>query len=424
MNVTAILADYRNRLPAEQIIAKHGIGAVRLRYLMRLWDTDHKRQPRCKGPYQARSEAQIWSFSWLCWNCTWGQRTGGLDTLCQALDVNDTVIECREGLHDAGQWCPRWLEALGLIRTEDEAIEQVRTYIINELFTHPYPSRQFAGRGIVIPAGGTLLIGAYVSIRLLRHLGCDLPIELWHLGPQEVAGPWRSLLEPLGVIFVDGYTVDRRQPCPHPNLYGWELKTFAIQHSRFAEVLLLDADNLVCYEPTPLFDWPDYADYGAVFWPAKGRRLARGLAAWRVFDVPYRDETEIESGQILINKEKCWWALLLANWYCRNSRSFYFRYVYGDKEVFHLAWRRLGLEYAITRDRCEVVGGKNACFYQYDPGGRRVFQHRTRCKYQLPADSNARVDGFEHEDLCLEFLRQLERSPLLAIYGGGVRLPA
>ena len=251
---------------------------------------------------------------------------------------------------------------------------EVRAFIINELFT-PYPSRQFAGRGIVIPAGGRLLIGAYVGVRLLRRFGCDLPIELWHLGPQEVAGPWRGLLEPLGVIFVDGHAVDQRQPRPHPNLYGWELKMFAIQHSRFAEVLLLDADNTVCYDPSISFDWPDYVDYEAVLWPDKGARPDHN--AWRIFDVPYRDEAGIESGQILINKQQHSWTIVLANWYCRNSRNFYFRYVYGDKDMLHLACRRLGLEYAITRDRCVVVGGRNGCFYQYDPGGRRVFQHRT-----------------------------------------------
>ena len=30
-----------------------------------------------------------------------------------------------------------------------------------------------------------------------------------------------------------------------------------------------------------------------------------------------------------------------------------------------------------------------------------------------------RVPGFQNEELCLDFVRELERSPLLAIYGLG-----
>ena len=38
---------------------------------------------------------------------------------------------------------------------------------------------------------------------------------------------------------------------------------------------------------------------------------------------------------------RCWKALELCHWYMQNSNNFYFFHVHGDKEVFHLAWRKL-----------------------------------------------------------------------------------
>jgi len=50
-----------------------------------------------------------------------------------------------------------------------------------------YPTGGFSGRGIVICAGGPKhLHCGWICIKMLRHLGCTLPIEVWHLGPEEI----------------------------------------------------------------------------------------------------------------------------------------------------------------------------------------------------------------------------------------------
>ena len=38
---------------------------------------------------------------------------------------------------------------------------------------------------------------------MLRHVGCSLPIQLWHLGKHEVDGRMRCLLAPFAVECVD-----------------------------------------------------------------------------------------------------------------------------------------------------------------------------------------------------------------------------
>ena len=104
------------------------------------------------------------------------------------------------------------------------------------------------GRGIVICGGGSRYFPcAWVCIHMLRHLGCTLPIELWHLGPAEMNATLRPLIEPLGVTCVDALEVRKTHPCRILN--GWELKPYSIIYSRFDDVLFLDADNVPVVDP-------------------------------------------------------------------------------------------------------------------------------------------------------------------------------
>ena len=67
-----------------------------------------------------------------------------------------------------------------------------------------YPAERFAGRGIVICGGGVKYFPCvYVLVRLLRLLECRLPIEVWHLGEQEMSQDMRGLLAPDGAECVD-----------------------------------------------------------------------------------------------------------------------------------------------------------------------------------------------------------------------------
>lgn len=151
----------------------------------------------------------------------------------------------------------------------------------------PYPAERFAGRGIVICGGGTKYFPCvYVLVRLLRHLGCTLPIEVWHLGGREMSPAMRGLLAPHGVECVDAQAVRRVHPARR--LSGWELKCFAQLHCRFAEVLLLDADNCPVRDPAFLFETPQYREHGALFWPDYGR-FARGQAVWAAAGIAYRE---------------------------------------------------------------------------------------------------------------------------------------
>jgi hypothetical protein len=264
----------------------------------------------------------------------------------------------------------------------------------------PYPET-YQGRGIVTCAGGVKYnICAWVLIRMLRHVGCSLPIQVWYLDEEEQNQAWIDLARPWDVECVNAAEVCKQHP--HPGLAGWPLKPYAILHCPFQEVLFLDSDNVPAVDPTFLFDDPRYQAVGAVFWP-DCRRMPKESDAWRIFGIPYRDEPEQESGQILIDKRQCWGPLNLCNWY--NERSeFFYQFVYGDKDTFRLAWHRAGRRFVMPdRD----VSALSHALCQYDLDGRLLFQHRCMAKWSL--GRNIRVRDFLGENQCLAFVGELRR---------------
>jgi hypothetical protein len=262
--------------------------------------------------------------------------------------------------------------------------------------TAPLP---YAGRGIVICGGGErYLPSAYVLVRILRHLKCALPVEIWHLGEAEMPATMRGLFAELGAVCVDGSLVRRTHPVRR--LGGWELKCFSIMHSAFEEVLLLDADNCPVRDPAFLFEEVPYLQTGAIFWPDY-TRLEPERAVWAASGVEYRDEPEFESGQIVVDKRRCWKALNVAM-HLNEYSDWWYRLVHGDKETFHLAWRKIGQDYAMPERGVEPL---DCTMLQFDFAGQRLFQHRNFAKWKL--DGNRHIVGFRLEKECMQFVAEL-----------------
>jgi hypothetical protein len=262
---------------------------------------------------------------------------------------------------------------------------------------------EFAGSGIVI-CGGTVryFTCAWVCIRMLRRLGCELPIELWHLGKNEMDAEMARLVRSLGVTCVDADRMRRaRGPCSHLN--GWSLKAYAAAFSRFRTVLFLDADNVPVKNPEYLFQIPEFLESGAIFWPDYGR-FEQTEAAWRICGVRRPEGPEFESGQMVLDKERCWRGLMLALWLNEHS-DFFYKHLHGDKETFHIAFEKLGLPYKLVPTLPQELEG-TMC--QHDFSGNRVFQHRNMDKWRL-TPGNKEVQDFWFEKDCFEFLSELRK---------------
>jgi ADP-heptose:LPS heptosyltransferase len=266
-----------------------------------------------------------------------------------------------------------------------------------------YPER-YDGRGIVVCGGGVRYFASvWVCMNTLRRLGCALPIQLWYLGEKEMDSRMKRLMEPLGVECVDATRV--RKKFPARILKGWELKSYAILHSPYREVLLLDADNVPVVDPAFLFATPQYRSTGAIFWPDYLRgKDKKTMAVWRSFGLRMPDELEFESGQIVIDKRRCWQALCLTQWINENS-DFFYRHIHGDKETFHLGFCKLKTAYSLIQTPIHALEG---VMCQHDFKGRRIFQHRNVEKWDL--FFNRRIKGFRLEKECLGLIRDLRRA--------------
>lgn len=264
-----------------------------------------------------------------------------------------------------------------------------------------FPEDRFDGRGIVICAGGARMFTcAWICIGMLRRLGCTLPIEVWHLGSEEMGPPMRGLLAELGAETIDAHEVAKHHAVRR--LGGWELKPYALLHSRFRQVLLLDADNVPVKDPTGLFDDPGFRETGAMFWPDL-LRLSRSNAIWAIAGLERRDCVSFESGQLLLDKSRCWRALLLAHWMNQRSEDFY-GILHGDKDTFLIAWLMLGQRHHLIPHQPKQL---EATICQRGPDGSILFQHRNGAKWVLRG-INPAIEGFRREADCFALLADLD----------------
>jgi hypothetical protein len=237
---------------------------------------------------------------------------------------------------------------------------------------------------------------------MLRHLACDLPIQLWHF-EHEIDDIMRTIVDPLGVACVNAD--EYRQEYNLRILGGWEVKAVSLRFCPYKEVLLLDADNVPVQNPFFLFECGPFRETGAVFWPDYGK-LAPDREIWGVFETPnadYPDQHEFESGQVLLNKELAWRPLCLTVWMNEHSDYFY-RFIHGDKCTFEMAWKRLRAPFHLIPKPIHTLA---ATMCQHSPvDGSRLFQHRNLDKWTLDG-SNRKIHDFWYEDLCRRFLSEL-----------------
>lgn len=268
--------------------------------------------------------------------------------------------------------------------------------------TPAYPAAKFSGAGIIVVAGGKYLKPALVMIRLLRDAGCTLPIQVWHLGQEEMTDAHKALLAPFSVETRDfrNYVDDASlQPIQaNVGLRLFQLKPLAILHSSFENVLLLDSDNCPLRDPSYLFDSPEFIKFGAVFWPDFWKTSTTNPIHTIIGeDKLAKDEWEQESGQLLINKRAGWKALNLCVHF---NSAFYMHLLNGDKDTFRFAWKASSTPFFMVDSWPVSVGTikelhtaqQGFCGHtmlQHDLLGQPLFVHHNQLKNaHLPLGEN------------------------------------
>lgn len=283
-----------------------------------------------------------------------------------------------------------------------------------------YPEGKFSGRGVVISGGGKYWPSAYVTVRMLRHVGCDLPIQVWYLGAAERDDSYDALLAPFGVEVVD--TLAHPQAALTRNLTGFaghppfQAKSFAVLHSPFEEVLMLDADNYPCRNPTDLFNSSGYRKTGGIFWPDGA--FTNKLTRWEQWGVKkFGPDCGWETGQYVIHKRLAWRQINMARWYddhgdwCYGGMS---HHDHGDKGSHRVGWARFRTAPEFFSTRCIW---KAVAFLQLGSDGETIFVHRCRGKFLLkrsvfastPQNSFNRRYGLPGEKEAFGFLEELRQ---------------
>ena len=271
-------------------------------------------------------------------------------------------------------------------------------------------------------AGGpALLAQAWTHLEVLRqHVGSSLPVTLYYVGEAEMPTACRSLFEETfdGLSCIDTTTVpDRPLQPPTRALGGFETKPFALFNAPYDELIFIDADSVPVRDPVALFDSPGYAEHGNLFWPdvcmlsslvphpgafgdfglrdGRARAYIQGVNP-RIFDyleLPRpatldRASCETESGQIVVDRRRCFDALQLA-WFW-SARPHHFRlFFYGDTEMYRLAFGVAGLPFHQVRQAGWHAGVvehgtfRGRAMIQRDEAGEPFFVHQMHRKPSL-----------------------------------------
>ncbi|WP_291123253.1 hypothetical protein [Flavobacterium sp. UBA6046] len=293
------------------------------------------------------------------------------------------------------------------IEINDDAIKYLRTawqdYVKK---IGDYPASRFDGKGIVLCAGGIRYFTcAWIIIKQLKAIGCNLQIELW-FSADELSKEMILQLESLNVIcknFLDYTYITSR---------GLMLKPLAIFHSQFKEILFLDADNTCLVNPEFLFETHEYLNSGAIFWPDFWKTAADN-PIWQIVENEDYLSPEQESGQILIDKQKCWKELNLCLHFNENH-EIYYQLLFGDKDTFKFAWLALKSNFYMIQKEvatCGFIDAQNTfrgiTMVQHSVSGEMLFLHRNLLKWDITKPGEKvweKIKAFKHNAINKEYV--------------------
>ena len=264
--------------------------------------------------------------------------------------------------------------------------EQWQNFVKNDMLSLPYRDHQhrFNGRGIVVIAGdGKTLIRVDMLLKALVKLRTQLPVEI-HYYDMEMSKESRANLTSMWpeIYFNDLSAPTNVVKTAYGLLEGrnYQFKTAALVNSRFAEPIMLDADNIPVIDPASLYESLAYKEYGTLFWHDIARTRPTN-PMWAITNTKCRmNEYEQESGQLVVDKRKFYYHLLLSHFFASDP-WYYGQILLGDKDLFRFSWHALKTKYGFPSKWVTSVGTLNDGFYcghtfaQHHPDGRVAFMH-------------------------------------------------
>lgn len=313
-------------------------------------------------------------------------------------------------------------------------INQLRSNEYQHLFQARIPQLEI-GRSIVTTCYHKEVPSTWVLLNELVRLDCKLPVEIFYRSDElthDEITLLGSISDLIQIKLIQGTPKDFTSRYGHR--HGWACKIYALHESPYSQNLWLDADNCPIKDPTFLFDDPEYAAKGSLFWrdvysTDSANQYSDNSPMWSVFGVPPNDAEPFETGQLLINKLRCWQEFSLVKWYADNCDIFY--HFGGDKETFKMAWQRTALTKGLNparsnyhasdtvpfgfmpygpfhKGRPNAYGkwGGGTVMVQRDRSGHELFNHRNMDRFTL--GDNVRNDDITNEDRYHAYIDQLK----------------
>ncbi|DAZ98122.1 TPA: hypothetical protein N0F65_003108 [Lagenidium giganteum] len=355
---------------------------------------------------QIRSVWRDDDFECLGWRATYGCDPNGLQDPSRDRSCTEPLPKvsgyCEVRNRSSGQvhrvmlsTCKSWRwRSVRDILTCNDARAFTDFSVVAAQYEHPeplvLPTDPSASRGIVLIAYPKVIAGVFAIVRLLRHVGCMLPVEIW-IDPNEMHARHSVLRELTGAFNCTVRIIH------DPSATKFYAKPHALYHSRFESVLFLDSDNIPARDPTYLFELPEFEQHAAIFWPDFWRpttdtpfNVHEQSALWSLLDMPFIDMFEQESGQLLVNRRKSARALNKLMFYAMHQPRLltHWSLIYGDKDMFRLAWLNASTPFYYT-PHLPALGGRydehtrffcGVSMVQRDPSGQIAFFHRNQVK--------------------------------------------
>lgn len=251
-------------------------------------------------------------------------------------------------------------------------------------------SPKYEGQGIVYVGGGRFNWLALMSVRTLRTMGSNIPVEVLIPTHEDFEPELCNVVFPelnaRCIVLPDILGPDTSEKF---EIGGFQYKSLAILVSSFESVLLLDADNLPVYIPDHIFNQDPFKSKGLVIWPDFWRRATcpdyytiANITIDETKRVQYgitakeKSQTEIpfhhfkgaipdptsESGQVLINKTQHVNTMFLSLYYNIYGPSYYYPLLSqgglgeGDKETFLSAAVALGNPFYQMHENLVALG--------------------------------------------------------------------
>ena len=226
-----------------------------------------------------------------------------------------------------------------------------------------------------------------------------------------------SILEYMRARFPDVTFTDIRTVKGVPpgyELQGFQIKLFTIMFNQFEEFLFLDTDNMPVVDPAIIFESKLYKRTGALFWPDFCSYITVMPSAYALFDAPLPPKfpnvspdrrhlwlnhrcmpqipTEIQAGDILMNKKTVWKGLWFT-FFMNMHLSFFKTVIWEDKMTYPFAFNYTSTPFAITPIPFYAVGRAagpvgeqlfcmNTFGQRHPESGKLLWLHRYLQKFQ------------------------------------------